>query len=116
MTTLCAQTKQIIDYFIMLRNEGFNKVGYYYSNLSTSRIKACGFNRTKLDAEIMSNNAECRIIMELPRNFEINKMYSKKEVKEILQRIYDGLGISRTAKSTDLMKLANCVQCQYCPK
>ena len=54
---VCADTALKADYLIMLRNEGYNYVGYYYSSLSPERIKACGFNSTKLDTEIANNNA-----------------------------------------------------------
>ena len=106
---VCADKTLAIEYFIMLRNEGYNEIGYYYSDLSPDRIKACGFNSTKLDAEISNNNAYHNIAMQLPQYFEQGKVYTRKYIKEKLQEIYDNLGIKKTAKATDLAEYANCV-------
>ena len=40
--------------------------------------------------------------------FTRGEVYSKKEVKEKLQRIYDRLGVKKTAKSTDLFNYIEC--------
>ncbi|MBR2301490.1 MAG: hypothetical protein IKA41_06015 [Bacteroidaceae bacterium] len=106
---VCADTALKADYLMMLRNEGYNYVGYYYSSLSPERIKACGFNSTKLDTEIANNNAGHKISMYLPQYFEPGKVYTRKYIKEKLQEIYDNLGIKKTAKATDLSEYANCV-------
>ena len=99
----------IAEYFIMLRNEGYNDIGYYYSNLSPDRIKACGFNSTKLDIEIANNKASYKIFMFLPQYFEPGKVYTRKYIKEKLQEIYDNLGIKKAAKATDLLEYATCI-------
>ena len=109
---LCADKTQAIEYFIMLRNEGYNEIGYYYSNLSPDRIKACSFNSTKLDTEIANNNAYHNIAMHLLQYFELNEVYTREEVKGKLQRIYNELGLKKTATATDLEKYVNCIQCK----
>ena len=109
---VCADKTQAIEYFIMLRNEGYNEIGYYYSNLSPDRIKACSFNSTKLDEAINNNNAEFDIRMRLPQYFELNGVYTREEVKGKLQMIYNELGIKLTAKATDLEKYVNCIKCK----
>ena len=91
----------------MLRNEGYNEIGYYYSNLSPDRIKACSFNSTKLDTEIANNNAYHNISMHIPKYFEPGKVYTRKYIKEKLREMYDNLGIKKTAKATDLSKYVN---------
>ena len=106
---VCADTALKADYLMMLRNEGYNYVGYYYSSLSPERIKACGFNSTKLDTEIANNNAGHKISMYLPQYFEPGKVYTRKYIKEKLQEIYDNLGIKKSAKATDLNEYATCI-------
>ena len=106
---VCADTALKADYLMMLRNEGYNYVGYYYSSLSPERIKACGFNSTKLDTEVANNNAGHKISMYLPQYFEPGKVYTRKYIKEKLQEIYDNLGIKKTAKATDLNEYATCI-------
>ena len=100
------------DYFIMLRNEGYNEIGYYYSNLPAEHIRACGFNSTKLDEAINNNNAEFDIQMRLQQYFELNGVYTREEVKGKLQLIYNELGLKMTATATDLEKYVNCIQCK----
>ncbi|MBR6648336.1 MAG: DEAD/DEAH box helicase family protein [Bacteroidaceae bacterium] len=106
---VCADKVLETDIFIMLRNEGYNEIGYYYSNLSPDRIKACSFNSTKLDTEIANNNAYHNIAMHLPQYFEPGKVYTRKYIKEKLQEIYDNLGIKKSAKATDLNEYATCI-------
>lgn len=109
---LCADKVLETDIFIMLRNEGYNEIGYYYSNLSPDRIKACSFNSTKLDTEIANNNAYHNIAMHLSKYFELNEVYTREEVKGKLQMIYNELGLKLTAKATDLEKYVNCIKCK----
>lgn len=109
---VCADKVLETDIFIMLRNEGYNEIGYYFSNLSPDRIKACSFNSTKLDTEIANNNAYHNISMHLPQYFELNEVYTREEVKGKLQRIYNELGLKLTAKATDLEKYVNCIKCK----
>jgi hypothetical protein len=109
---VCADKTQAIEYFIMLRNEGYNEIGYYYNNLSPDRIKACSFNSTKLDTEIANNNAYHNIAMHLPKYYELNGVYTREEVKGKLQLIYNELGLKKTATATDLEKYVNCIQCK----
>lgn len=106
---VCADTALKADYLMMLRNEGYNYVGCYYSSLSPERIKACGFNSTKLDTEIANNNAGHKISMYLPQYFEPGKVYTRKYIKEKLQEIYDNIGIKKSAKATDLNEYATCI-------
>ncbi len=106
---VCADKTLAIEYFIMLRNKGYNEIGYYYSNLSPDRIKACSFNSTKLDTEIANNNAYHNISMHIPLYFEPGKVYTRKYIKEKLQEIYENLGIKKSAKATDLNEYATCI-------
>ena len=106
---VCADKVLETDIFIMLRNEGYNEIGYYYSHLSPDRIKACSFNSTKLDTEIANNNAYHNISMHIPLYFEPGKVYTRKYIKEKLQEIYDNLGIKKSAKATDLNEYATCI-------
>ncbi|MBQ8336973.1 MAG: DEAD/DEAH box helicase family protein [Bacteroidaceae bacterium] len=106
---VCADKVLETDIFIMLRNEAYNEIGYYFSNLSPDRIKACSFNSTKLDTEIANNNSYHNIAMHLPKYFEPGKVYTRKYIKEKLQEIYKNLGIKKSAKATDLNEYATCI-------
>ena len=106
---VCADTALKADYLMMLRNEGYSYVSCYYSSLSPERIKACGFNSTKLDTEVANNNAAHKIPVRLPLYFEPGKVYTRRYIKEKLQEIYENLGIKKTAKATDLNEYATCI-------
>ena len=86
----------------MLRNEGYNDIGYFFSNLPLDRIKANGYNTGKMNAEIAFKNQTTEIESIVAATFVKGQVYSKQEVKGILQGIYDRLGLKKTAKATDL--------------
>ena len=88
--------------FEMLRNEGYNDIGYFFSNLTLDRIKANGYNTGKMNAEIAFKNQTTDIKSIVAATFVKGQVYSKQEVKGILQGIYDRLGLKKTAKATDL--------------
>lgn len=88
--------------FEMLRNEGYNDIGYFFSNLPLDRIKANGYNTGKMNAEIAFKNQTTDIKSIVAATFVKGQVYSKQEVKGILQGIYDRLGLKKTAKATDL--------------
>ena len=72
------------------------------------RIKANGFAPSRIDNEIANKNKENEIASLVVWEFTRGEVYSKKEVKEKLQRIYDRLGVKKTAKSTDLFNYIEC--------
>jgi hypothetical protein len=98
--------------FGMLRNEGYNNLGYFFSNLSIDRMKANGFDTSKMANEIQFNNQNPDIASLVAGTFQRGKVYSKKDVKKILQEIYDSLGLKRTAKATDLPEYLECELCK----
>ena len=98
----------IPEYFTMFQNEGFKDVAYYYNLVSPERIKANGFAPSRIENEIANKNKENEIASLVVWEFTRGDVYSKKEVKEKLQGIYDRLGVKKTAKSTDLFNYIEC--------
>lgn len=88
--------------FDMLRNEGYNQLGYYFSQLPIDRIQANGYRMSNMDKEIAIRYQTSNIGSVLTSTFISGQVYSKKEVKETLQDIYDRFGLKKTAKATDL--------------
>lgn len=99
----------INEIFEMLRNEGYNQLGYYFSQLPIDRMQANGFRMTNMDKEIAIRNQTQDIGSIVASVFVKGQVYSKKEVKETLQDIYDRLGLKKTAKATDLGSYINYV-------
>ena len=88
--------------FDMLRNEGYNQLGYYFSQLPIDRMKANGYRMANMDSEIAFKNQTQDIGSIVASTFVKGQVYSKQEVKRIIQGIYDRFGLKKTAKATDL--------------
>lgn len=88
--------------FDMLRNEGYNQLGYYFSQLPIDRMQANGYRMANMDKEIEIRNQTPNIGPIVASAFVKGQVYSKAEVKETLQDIYDRFGLGKTAKATDL--------------
>jgi len=94
--------------FEMLHKEGYQDIAVYFNQLPLERIKTLGYNSTKLDNELKSQNSLPNIVNEIKKVFLSGAVYSKAEAKEKLQKIYDDLGLNKTAKAIDLTKLIPC--------
>ena len=98
----------INEIFEMLRNEGYNQLGYYFSQLPVDRMQANGYRMANMDKEIAIRNQTQDIGSIVASAFVKGRVYSKQEVKETLQDIYDRFGLNKKAKSTDLSDYIPC--------
>lgn len=95
--------------FKMLYEKGYNDIAYYFNYLSLDRIAANGCDPWKMDQEIEQKNNRATDISDIViAEFEIGKVYCKKEAKAKLQEIYDKTGFKQTAKATDLNSYFYC--------
>lgn len=112
-TTTQDRLKRIYDYFVsypelqqyffmMLHNEGYNSLAYYFNSLPLDRIYATGCNTWKLDKEIEKRKKSSILNTMIASRFIRGNIYSKQETKMMLQDIYDELTIKKTAKSTEI--------------
>lgn len=92
------------DFFKALCNEGFGDIARYFNSLPLDRIYANGFNTWKMNNEITGISMEDSVKKSVESVFEQGKVYTKQEIKVMLQKIYDDLGVDRTAKAIDLEK------------
>ena len=92
----------------MLRNEGYNQLGYYFSQLPIDRMQANGYRMADMDKEIAIKNQTPDISSIVASTFVKGHVYSKVEIKRMLQEIYDRLGLKKKAKSTDLPDYIPC--------
>ena len=101
---LCAHNECQEEAFRMLCREGYSKIASYFNLLPLDRIIANGCDPWKIEQEmevLQFNKSDC--IKELiAEKFVSGQIYSKREVKDILQEIYDQMQLRKTAKSTDL--------------
>lgn len=96
------------EFFMMLRDEGYNDLAQYFSALPLDRISACGYNTTLLSNEIAYRTMTDNISAVVVTKFTPGQTYTKKEVKSILQSVYDSLGLKMVAKATDLANYISC--------
>jgi quinolinate synthase len=61
-----------------------------------------------MDKEIAIRNQTQDIGSIVASAFVKGQVYSKQEVKKVLQNIYDSLGLNKKAKSTDLADYISC--------
>lgn len=94
--------------FGMLHDEGYNDVAYYFNMLSTERIIANGCDPWKMDQELRHVSGETDIKDLVASLFENGEVYSKKDVKWMLQEVYDKMGIAKTAKASELPNYIPC--------
>ena len=88
----------------LLFREEFSGLAYYFSNLSLDRIIANGYNTTRMNQEISQRNSQVAIVQSIKNRFSQGVEYSGKEVKNMLQEIYNSFGLKATAKATDLLE------------
>ena len=75
----------------------------YYNLLGANKIKALNYKRSKLKNEVETNiNNKNIILNQIVNVFVNNERYTKEQIKNTLQNIYDNLGLSKKAKTTDL--------------
>ena len=94
--------------FRMLHDEGYNDIAYYFNILSPNRIMANGCDPWKIEQEIKQREGAADVKDLVSSVFEVGKVYSKKEVKSMLQEVYDKMGVRKTAKANELPKYINC--------
>ena len=96
------------DIFEMLRNEGYNQLGYYFSQLPIDRMQANRYRMSDMDQEIAFRNQTQDIGSIVASIFVKGQVYSKAEVKKMLQDVYDRLGLKKKAKATEISNYIPC--------
>lgn len=92
----------------MLTQEQYYVFADIFKQLPPDRIKANGYNITRIYREIWYNNSKSHISLEVKATFEEGRIYTKEECKIMLQDIYDELGLKKTAKASDLFEYIPC--------
>lgn len=77
-----------------------------YQMLGENKIKALGCDSYKIKKELENLNSKELIESEIKKTFE-KGFYLPKDVKVIVQSIYDNLGIVKTAKAKDIEPILN---------
>lgn len=78
-----------------------------YDELGTDKVQALKYHVSNIKRELMKRQpapTEYKIVKMINATFAKQTPIAKSKVKELLQGIYDDLGIQRTAKAADLNK------------
>jgi len=73
-----------------------------YEKLGTKRLKALGYNSTKIKNDLDNLKSAENVNEEIFKIFESGKFYSSKDVKCMLTNLYLNLGIIKNPKASDL--------------
>ena len=86
----------------------------YYLTLGPERCKALCYRKGELDKEINSQKTESSddFSSKIFSEFNDNGVYTRKEIKEKLCKIYNELGLTKTPKATDLENYFDMKSCQ----
>lgn len=81
---------------------------YWYGGLGYQQLANLNFDSAKVEAAYNSHCSQAQIVQECMKAFVIGNLYTKPEVKQTLQHIYNSLGfVGKTAKSTDIRQYLN---------
>lgn len=68
------------------------------------KLKAVSFKLEKIKELDREESLEIKIISKLNQKIEIGSEYSRREVKDIMTKIYNDIGLTKRAKATDIKK------------
>ena len=87
-----------------------------YLTLGKDRIRALGYNSTRLNKELglkSSKEIQEELSIKVYENFFVGDRLSKADIKSSLGKIYEDLGIKKTAKASDLDNWFEVKSCQF---
>ncbi len=85
----------------------------YYETLGPDRLRALGYNITRVEKEYnatLFNKEDLK--NHIYSNYSDGNKYSKSDIKESLQKLYDSLNYAKTAKANDLEEYFEIKDCK----
>jgi len=83
----------------------YPELKYYYDELGFDRIKALGYKEKELKNEIGIRHLNNRIRYELKEIFQLNTSFTTDKVKELMNDVYQKIGVKKKGKASDLENL-----------
>lgn len=85
----------------------------YYEALGLDRLKACGYNITRIKKEYESGKVDANLIADkIHATFHVGEKYARSVAKRLLKDIYSSLDYYKTPKASDLeeyFEIRNCL-------
>lgn len=97
--------RQFPQYYLLILQNPFIDLKYHswYGKLGYDTLSSLGFREAEVEKAYNDSCAQEPIREACRRTFQVGILYSKPDVKAMLQKIYDGLGlVGKTAKATEL--------------
>lgn len=94
----------IADYQINMMERSDERLRVYYDALGPERIKANSYQENKLQEALKVKKSDVEIRVELEKRIKIGDEHTSKEWKEILNEVYQEVGIKKNAVRTQLIK------------
>lgn len=91
-----------------LLSNGYEEAYHYISKLSPLVMRSLSYSRPRMDAKIKLEDNYLNIVKLLSRTFVKGVIYPKKEVKRLMQRAFNQLGINESARASDLATYIPC--------
>ena len=102
--------KKILEQAAYLSISSFN-IKEVLEKLGKERVKASGFNITKIQYEIDDFDKKDKVKTAVMKEIDKEKFYSCKDIKILLGYIYTRLGIRATAKASDILEYCDAKLC-----
>lgn len=83
-----------------------------YLTIGKDRLKALGYNSTKINKELGNSVANNNIEEVIYSEFKVGERISKADIKDQLSKIYDDLGLIKSAKASDLRDWFELKECK----
>ena len=80
----------------------------YYNRLGLDTLRSLSYKEADIKRVLELESQQEDIKEAVKSTFRKGQFYSLKQVKTTLQTIYDGLGVEKNAKASDLKKIMNC--------
>lgn len=80
----------------------------YYRILGSQKIRALSYKEKRIKDELSLVQSDASIKSTILNSFNVGHRYQKIAVKVTLQKIYNDLGLTKTAKATDLKNYFQC--------
>lgn len=101
---LAAQKDYSSEFRMMAIAEEYPLISQAYRELGAEKIISLGYNQTKIKNELFTNSFQAKnaIYYEFRKVIKSGDKILNAELKEITQKIYNKLGIKKSAKATDI--------------
>lgn len=104
MALYCQYRDRYPEHGAMIEATTYIPVEYhlYYNSLGSTRIRALGYKEATIKNELAYIQSGTNLDAAIRQLFAIGSRYKRSDIKQTLQQLYNSVGLTKTAKATDL--------------